>query len=369
MDQKMTIGNFEAACVLLNLISSKIILDFPRTVSEDAGSAAWLMILLDSVVVYLLFLLMSRYYRNFAGKDLLDVSEIALGEVGRILTGIIFLVQFLYVTHVVLRQFAEDIKVISLTSTPVSIVILLFSIGMIVGAYLGLEAISRLHVLAMPLLAAAFILILLFNVPRYDVSRLAPWFGLGVNTILQKGIINLSYFSEVIALFFLMPFLKKKKSFAEIGRYGIFFSGVFLVLSSLCYLMVYQYPTSTEFFLPVYQMARTIKIGRFFTRIESAFIIIWASSAFLYLSASLYFITYIFQRTFNLKYRKPLIFPFIILLFTLSLVPENLYSTLASEMQIYRTFSWIITLIFPIILLIIASARLGTKKSREDVKT
>ena len=59
MDQKTTIGNFEAACLLLNLILSNI-LDFPRTVSEDAGSAAWIMILLDSVVVYLLFLLISR---------------------------------------------------------------------------------------------------------------------------------------------------------------------------------------------------------------------------------------------------------------------------------------------------------------------
>ena len=275
---------------------------------------------------------------KFAGNDLLDVGEIALGEIGRIIAGIIFLIQFMYITHVVLRQFAEDIKVISLTSTPVSIVILLFSIGMIVGAYLGLEAISRLHVLAIPLLAAAFTLILLFNIPRYDISRLSPWLGLGVKAILQKGIINLSYFSELIALFFLMPFLKKKNSFAEIGRYGIFFSGLFLVLSSLCYLMVYQYPTSTEFFLPMYQLARTIKIGRFFSRIEAAFILIWASSAFLYLSSSLYFITYIFQRTFNLKYRKPLIVPFIILIFTLSLLPENLYSTLRVEMHIYRIF-------------------------------
>lgn len=360
------IGNFEAACLLLNLISSKIILDFPRTVSEDAGSAAWLMVMLDSVVVYILFLIMFRLYKKFAGNDLLDISEIAFGEFGRIIAGIIYLAQFVFVTYVVLRQFAEDIKVISLTSTPVSIVILLFSVGMIVGAYLGLEALSRLHVLAIPLLAAAFLMILLFNIPRYDISRLAPWLGLGVETIAQKGIINLSYFSEMVAIFFITPFLKKKKCYGEIGRYGIFFSGFFLVLTTLCYLMMYQYPTSTEFFLPVYQMARTIKIGRFFTRIESAFILIWASSAFLYLSSSLYFITYIFQRTFNLKYRKPLIVPFIILIFTLSLVPENLYSTLQADMQIYRIFSWMVTLTLPFILLIVASVRSGLKKRRRE---
>ncbi|HEY8421520.1 MAG TPA: endospore germination permease [Thermoclostridium sp.] len=368
MDQKTTIGNFEAACILLNLLCTKIILDFPRTVSEDAGTAAWLMILLDSVVVYILFLIMTRLYKKFEGNDLLGVSEIAFGETGRIFTGIVYLAQFIFITYVILRQFAEDIKVISLTSTPVSIVILLFAIGMIVGAYLGIEAISRLHVLAIPLLAAAFLLILLFNIPRYDVSKLSPWLGLGVNAIFEKGIINLSYFSEVVALFFLMPFLKKKRSYGEVGRYGIFFSGIFLVLSVLCYLMAYPYPTSTEFFLPVYQMARTIKIGRVFSRIEPAFILIWASCAFLYLSANLYFITYIFQRTFSLKYRKPLVVPFIILVFTLSLLPENLYSTLQADMQIYRTFSWIVTLILPIILLSVASARARIRKRREEAR-
>ena len=118
----------------------------------------------------------------------------------------------------------------------------------------------------------------------------------------------------------------------------------------------------------MYQLARTIKIGRFFSRIEAAFILIWASSAFLYLSSSLYFITYIFQRTFNLKYRKPLIVHFIILIFTLSLLPENLYSTLRVEMHIYRIFSWIFTLVFPLILVIIASVRTGSKKRREEAK-
>jgi len=365
MDQKTTIGNFEAACILLNLLSTKIILDFPRTASEDAGSAAWLMILLDSAVVYLLFLIITRLYRKFAGKDLLEVSEKAFGETGRIIFGIIYLAQFMYVTSIILRQFAEDIKVISLANTPVSIIILMFSAGMVVGAWLGLEAISRLHVLAIPIMAAAFVLILLFNIPRYDISRLSPWLGLGIETLAVKGIINLSYFSELAALFFLMPFLKKKTSYGEIGRYGVFFSGLFLVLSTLCYLMVYQYPTSTEFFLPVYQMARSIKIGRFFTRIESAFILIWASCAFLYLSACLYFITYIFQRAFSLKYRKPLIAPFIILVFTLSMVPENLYSALQAEMQIYRTFSWIITFVLPLILLAAASIRVNLRKGRE----
>ena len=83
---------------------------------------------------------------KFLGKDLIDISEIALKS-WEDHCGIIFIVQFLYMTHITLREFAEDIKVISLTATPISVVIILFCIAMIVGAYLGIEAICRVCVI------------------------------------------------------------------------------------------------------------------------------------------------------------------------------------------------------------------------------
>lgn len=365
MKQKMKIGNFEAACLLLNMITSKIILDFPRTVAEDAGTAGWLMTLLVSATVIVLFSVLSRLYRKFAGQNILDVGENALGNVGRMLAGFLFLLQFLLIIPIILREFAEDIKVISLASTPVSVVILIFCAGMIVGAWLGLETLARIHALTVPILAGAFILILLLNVQNFDISRLAPWLGLGGDVVFRKGILNLSIYSEFIVLFFMLPFLNKKNDFGGIGRYSLVFSGIFLVLTSLCYALVYQYPATTELFLPMYQMAREISLGRFFTRIESAFIVIWASSAFLYLSSGLYFITWLFKEAFGLKFQKPLIVPFAILVFTISMIPENLYSVLQFEMEFYRSWSWILTFLFPLLLLTIASMRARSKKRKE----
>jgi spore germination protein (amino acid permease) len=242
---------------------------------------------------------------------------------------------------------------------------LLFCAGMVVGAYLGLETLVRIHALLVPLLAAAFTVISIMNIPNFEFSRLAPWLGRGAETILKEGVKNLSIYSELIALFFIMPFLHKKSDFAGIGRYSLFFSALFLVFSSMCYTLVYPYPATTEYFLPMYQMTRAIRLGRFFTRIESAFIVIWAFSAFLYLSSGLYFLTWIFQKTFALQKRKPLILPFTILVFTGGIIPENLYSTLQIEMELYRSVSWIITFLLPLLLLGIATIRSRNKKRKE----
>jgi hypothetical protein len=71
-------------------------------------------------------------------------------------------------------------------------------------------------------------------------------------------------------------------------------------------------------------MGRLINYGRFFQRVEAMFMLIWAAAALLYLSTVFYFILHIIQKTFKLKYYKPLIIPFAILILNLSLKKKKL---------------------------------------------
>lgn len=357
MEEKTKIGSYEIICLLVNIITYKLILLYPRNASEDAGTAGWIMTLVSSIFVFLLFLIQKKLYEKYPGQSILDVGKKAFGETGKIVTGVFILVNLLVIVSIVLREFSEDIKVISLTATPVSIIIFLFCIGMVVGAYLGIETLARIHALAVPLIAIAFLLILALSIPNFDICNLSPWLGLGPLKILKSSFTNLSNFTELIVLYLVLPFLKKKSEYGAIGRYGIIFSGFFMVIGTFSYLLTYQYPISTEFFLPLYQLSRSIRFGRFFTRIESAFILIWASSAFLFLSSGLYFIAYLFQKSFDLKYYKPLILPFTVLIFALSMVPENLYSTIQLKNISYSGYGWILIFLLPILLPAVASIR------------
>jgi len=365
MEKKVNVGSYETICILLNMILYKTILLYPRNAAEAVGNAGWIVTILTAVFVFVLFLIQNKLYIKFSGNDILDMGEYAFGEPGKIITGVLFIANFLVSVPIILREFSEDIKVISLTTTPVSVIIFLFCIGMVIGAYIGVEAIARIHALAIPFLATTFILILALSIPKYDINNLSPWLGLGPLKIAKISVVNLSNFSELIVLYLLAPFLKKKKEFGAVGRYSIIACTFFMVSGTLCYMLAYQYPISTEYFLPMYQLARSIRFGRFFTRIEPVFILIWASSGFLFLCSGLYFIVYIFQRAFGLKYYKPLILPFTVIIFALSMVPENLYSTMQIQMLIYRNYAWILVFLVPILLFGIASIRNKGTKNKE----
>jgi hypothetical protein len=162
-----------------------------------------------------------------------------------------------------------------------------------------------------------------------------------------------------------VPFLKTNKNFRKTGYYTILLSAISLVTSVLIYLSAFPYPTALESFLPIYQLARLINYGRFFQRVESIFVLIWAASALIYLSTGFFFILHVFRKTFGLKYYKPLIIPMAILIFNLSLLPPNLMTVMKLDTEFFRSYVWIVTFIVPIVALLLARARLKSAKKRK----
>ena len=366
MENRIVFGRWEAVTLLINMICTKVFLNFPRSVAEVAGTASWILVIYVSILVFCLFFVISRLYKRFEGKDLLDIGEHVGGSFGRIVTGTVVLAFLMSFTSIILREFAEDMKIIAFTLSPVSFVTMFFLICMAVGAYFGIEAIVRFHAIAVPVIAAGYLIIVIAVLPFTNFTNLLPILGTGPVDIFGKGIVRISVFSEFLVLFLIVPFIRTDKNFKKIGFASLGFSTFFLLTSASVYIAAIPYPTALESFLPIYQMARLINYGRFFQRVESLFMVVWATAALLYLTASFYFVVYIFRKTFKLQYHRPLILPFAVIIFTLSLLPPNLVSAVELETTFLRRLSWIVTFAATILLLLIARA--VKRKSKKEAK-
>lgn len=361
---KIVFGRWEASLFILNLICTQIVLGYPRNMVELAGTAGWMVSIYSTILALIGFTVIIRLYRKFEGLDLLDIAQQSMGSAGRVAVGSIFLVYLVYIISLVLREFAEDMKVIALTDSPISFVSLFFLAGIVVGSYLGLEAIVRFTTIVVPIIVASYLAITIGIAPYFQMGNLQPLLGEGVPAILGRGALKLSNFSAVSILFFLAPFLRSHQNMKRVGYSTICLAGVFFTWSVISYLMAFPYPTATEFFIPIYQMARIFEYGRFFQRIESVFMLMWAAAALMYLVGGFYFIIHIFRKTFGLEYDWPIIWAFAVLIYTLSLIPPNLTSALNLEARYFRNYIFIVTFVVPITLLLIAHGR--KKKSKEE---
>jgi spore germination protein (amino acid permease) len=349
-DNKVYFGKWESIALIILTICYQIYLNMPRLVVETAGTAGWLLVLYVSILGFAIYWLILRLYKRHKGLDLIDIGEYVAGAPGRIITGTIILVYLIFITSVVLREFSENVKIISLQVSPISFVSLFFLGGMIIGTYLGLEAIVRFNAIMVPIIFVSYLLILIGVSKYFNITKLAPILGFGSYELFVKGISKISLFSGSIVIYFIAPYLNSYKILKKAGYLGFLISAILLFTSAVSYLLVYTYPIATENFLPMYQLSRLFSYGRFFERFESIFLIFWIITAFLYLTITMFFIVFFFKKTFKLDYYRPLILPFAVIILNLSLLPENLVTAINLETEYFRNLGWIVAFGLPITL-------------------
>ena len=349
-NKTINIGIFENICMLVALTSTQTYLGMPRMITEAAGSAGWMLILYLLAISLLLFFIIQWLYKGNEGLDIVDISEKLGGMPVKLITLILFEAVVFMGSSLTLRQFAEDMKIISLNISPISYVTLFFVAGALVACLLGIEAISRASALIVPVIFTGFIILIISVIGRGNILNLAPIFGIGPKKLFLESLPRISIFSGYIIILITAPYVRTHENFRKIGLYGLAASGFIMFVSVVTYTLVIPYPVSTQYFLPSFQLARMINYGRFFQRLESVFVFTWASSAILYLSILIYIGLQIFVKTFGLKYYKPIIFSFCTIIFMLSLLPENLPSAVHIEGSIFRNYLFIITFIYVILL-------------------
>lgn len=352
MDKKINIGKWEAVTILINMINVKIFLNFPRKMAEEAGNAGWLLTIYICILAFAGFFIIAKLYKPFEDKDLLDIGGHIGGKIGKIAVGLVLLALLAFTVSLNLRILAEEMKTVALTNSPISYVSAFLIICMVIGAYLGIEALARYHAIIVPIIAAGYLIIISGVIPYIDISNLVPIFGKGPYNIFVDGMLNIGVFTELIILFLLTPYLKTHKRLTSTGFTALGFSAFFMILAVIVYLSVIPFPQAEQKVLPIFHLARLINFGRLFQRVESVFVFTWATAGIMYVTVGLYFIADIFKKTFSLKYHKPLVFPFAAILFSISLLPESFVQSTLMNSEIVQEWGWIITFAMTIILLL-----------------
>lgn len=354
MHRKIVFGKWEATWLVANMITTKILLNFGRALEETAGSAAWILSIYLFILASIGLFFILKLFKRFPGKDIIDISSEIGGLPLRVITGILVLSTLMFLNFIYLREFSEQMKVVALTVSPLSYVMLFFTVGITAACFLGIEALSRLYAVGLPILAISFVIVGLMSIKYWDFSNALPILGLGLDKILVSGFLNISSYMELIFLFLLPPFLISFKEFKTAGYRALIISGAALTIFSLSFVLTFPYPAAIESFLPVYQVTRLLDYGRFIQRIEPLFLLFWSSTALFFVSTSVYFTVYTFSKVFNLPYMRPLILPFVLISFNIAFLSKSLNETVYTYVSFFYHSIWVVTFIFPILLLITA---------------
>lgn len=297
----------EITTILINAFCIRLFFTFPKKVVVISGNAGWINIIFVSLIVFGFFFLTTLAYKKCGTLNILEMSERIGGVPLKTFIGLCIITVLFLGLSGTLRSYLEMVKMILLPNTPIEIILGIFAVVIGLTAFAGLESIARIHAIFVPIVLAILGVFFIFLFPHIKVTNIFPILGKGTYNIFVRGIENIDLFDDFLILNILLPYLKNADQAKRAGYRAIIISSAVALFVLLFYCLVYPYPSSEKFLVPVYQLTRLVGIGDFFQRFEAFFEFVWSFSVFLYSGLYTLAICLVFKDTFNLKYEKPLI--------------------------------------------------------------
>lgn len=361
---KSKIGTLEAIMLVLTIIVTHTISSLPREILVSSKSATILnLIFVSSLAIFFSYLIV-RLMKNFAGSDIINISEYLGGKVFKNIIGIIFILYFLVSPSILLRNFCESLKIIYYPMTNIVFIIVFFIIAVCTANRLDFNASLKTNLLIIPLVLVSIVFLFFANMNKFVPQRMFPIFGDGLFNTFVLGLNNLSAFGGIAFLYFLPPYLKEPEKMKKIALLSIGISAIYLILCVSTLLFMFSFFINTNEIIPLYNATRYIEFGSFFQRLESIFLLIWILAFACYLSITSKFAMGIFKKLTNIETKKPLIDIFGILILGISLIPKNYAISDKFETEIYPFLVLGITFFLGMSILLLANL---LKKKQKNI--
>lgn len=317
------IGFREFASLITFAIGIKLTDTTPTFLFQSGGNAGWLIPVISYMILMLVMIVMFSVLKNNPGKGLMELIFELTGPVGGFLIGALLFAIILAVTVLNSRSYVGIVNtmVYQRTPTPILFLILIAAAGYI--AILGLEAIGRVAWVIFPYAFTIFILLFFLVWEYIDWLHLFPIAGPGVPRLLKESLIHTSIFGEIFYLLALVPYVRTFTDFRKASVIGFSLSIFNIVLSTVVYVAVFDYPAVRYLAFPFQQLTRVAQFGQVITHVESIFLFFWLMCSVVHFAVYLYLVSFFFAQTLRIRKMKSLVLPFAGLVFVLGLIPEN----------------------------------------------
>lgn len=311
----------QMATLFFSFMTGSSIVNVPGPVIAFAGNAAWISLLLSTVVGFGLLLAIMAWHKKHPSFTLVDCSRAALG---RFWTSLLLLPFLLYLTLMVtwiVIGVGGFMTSTTMRNTPDYMFYFLVLVSAAVTVRAGIEVMVRMFAMFAVILLFFVAVVLVLSIDHYHPSFLLPIAPDGLKPILLGSYFTFGFpYAEVVVFTMLLPYTAKS-SHPKIRKYMILALGwnsVVLVLATICSLMVFG-PVAADFRFPLYSVSRIIDYADFLQRIESVVGISLLAGSYMKATIALYALHAMIAQLGGLQDRRRIVFPLTLVCFLLTI--------------------------------------------------
>lgn len=364
------LGKVEAISLIVIIILNHIVLNLPKSVLDQCGSSTSLNIIYVTILVFIFLGVILKLWKPFKNSDILDISEFLGGKVLKWILGFLFILYFIILSSTLLRNFAEILKLVYFEKATVGFVVLAFLIAAVIANRFGFRAVLGTNLIVVPIVLINLLIAFFCVATRFDVNRIFPIFGYGINETFFSGMSNMFAFTGLSLIYFLKPLLKNTDDFNKVTYFSIGISAFYLFLSVTTLLFSFADVLTINELSPVYILIRGTDFGRFLQRPDALFIFGWILSLMSYLSIIIWFTLHALKKVTKIQDTKPMIYCISAIIFIFALIPKNMVEIRFIQNTVFKYFTLILVFgisFFVLLFAYIKHKKKNTKLEKEDL--
>ena len=369
MEKEMISSRQFTIITILYSIGTAILI-IPTSITNMAKQDAWIAASIGVILSLFIVKLFLTLAKQTPTLTFVEANKKILGRFFGTLTTMCFLITTILSTGELLYFIGIFMQTEIMPETPTMAFALLFSIIIMYAAYLGIETFARSAEILFPLFFLIFIFFVICIAPQITFDNIQPMLEATKTSMLYSIARFLSIFSfPLVVLLMLYPITVNVQHSAQKGFYrGTIIGGVVLTtMVTLCILVLGPDNTAARTF-PSYALAQRISIGNFLQRIEVIMAFMWITT--LYIRTFMYFYASVvgLAQMLNIKDYRPLVVPMGLMILGLSqIVHPNIIHSNNYNNEIWPILSFILMILLPILLLVVAIIRKPKPQKKEEV--
>jgi spore germination protein (amino acid permease) len=319
------ISSFQVGVFVLNTILGVGILTLPASLTKEVGSDAWLLSIISGFINVPFLYFICKVGEKYGEKGFLGTLKSLFGRFLGTLLSLPVLVYFVVFSGLVVRIFAETIKLFLLNNTPLEFIIIPLLILAIFLARSGVEPIARFFEAVTPIIVVIFVGLIIIAVPNSkEITNLRPYLTTPVMkyiTGLKTGIFSFAGFEILMILY---PFFRKPKGAFKASIISLpAVIVIYTVIIIECISKFGQKKTKVLIY-PTMTLIKSSEIpGAFIEGMEGFLISMWVLFVFTTLVSLLYGFSVVGGDLLKHKERKHVIPLFLPVMYLIALLGDN----------------------------------------------
>lgn len=315
------IGYVEAIALITIVMINKIILNTPKDIIAKTGPSSCINVIYISVIAIILAIIISKLFKKFPGRDILDISQFFGGKILSFLIGAAYIMLLIILTASIIKSLSETLRIIYFRTSPILYITLFFIVTSIICNRYSIKVISKANLIIAPIIFLSIMIILVSSIRNFMPERIFPILGYGVNQTFFSGLTNIFSFSGLLYLLFLPPLLDKPDKFKRMSVIAISISSIYLLLSVACLLLSLSFTMHSDESFSLYVLTRNLVYGRFIQRVDAIFILVWIIAILSYINIPISLCIYIFKKITNISDTNSLNYSVNLLILALCIIP------------------------------------------------